>query len=100
MKIESRVVAVSWIPSEAVTGAMKAPFGLGLAHYDKPLPEVLGDLLSRPRRRLASPVCLDGDGQPLGSEGGSHSLGGANELGGRRTGTDTDQQSFARCPGT
>lgn len=44
MKIESRVVAVSWIPSEAVTGAMKAPFGLGLAHYDEPLPEVLGDL--------------------------------------------------------
>ena len=44
MKIESRVVAVSWIPSEAVTGAMKAPFGLGLAHYDRPLPEVLGDL--------------------------------------------------------
>ena len=44
MKIESRVVAVSWIPSEAVTGAMKAPFDLGIAHYDEPLPDVLGDL--------------------------------------------------------
>ncbi len=44
MKIESRVVAVSWIPSEAVKGAMKAPFELGIAHYDQPLPDVLGDL--------------------------------------------------------
>jgi hypothetical protein len=44
MKIESRVVAVSWIPSEAIKGAMKAPFELGVAHYDQPLPEVLGDL--------------------------------------------------------
>lgn len=44
MKIESRVVAVSWIPSEAIKGAMKAPFELGIAHYDAPLPDVLGDL--------------------------------------------------------
>lgn len=44
MKIESRVVAVSWIPSEAVKGAMKAPFELGVAHYDQPLPDELGDL--------------------------------------------------------
>lgn len=44
MRIESRVVAVSWIPSEAVKGAMKAPFELGIAHYDEPLPDVLGDL--------------------------------------------------------
>ena len=44
MKIESRVVAVSWIPSEAVKGALKAPFELGIAHYDEPLPDRLGDL--------------------------------------------------------
>ena len=44
MRVESRVVAVSWIPSEAVKGAMKAPFELGIAHYDAPLPDVLGDL--------------------------------------------------------
>jgi hypothetical protein len=44
MQIESRVVAVSWIPSEAVKGAMKAPFEMGVAHYDEPLPDVLGDL--------------------------------------------------------
>ena len=44
MRIEARVVAVSWIPSEAVQGAMKAPFELGLSHYDEAPPEVLGDL--------------------------------------------------------
>lgn len=44
MRIESRVTAVSWIPSEAVRGAMKAPFELGIAHYDAPPPDVLGDL--------------------------------------------------------
>jgi hypothetical protein len=44
MKVESRVVGVSWIPSEAIKGAMKAPFELGLAHYDDPLPDQLGDL--------------------------------------------------------
>lgn len=44
MRIESRVVAVSWIPSEAVKGATKAPFELGIAHYDQPLPDTLGDL--------------------------------------------------------
>ena len=36
MQVESRVVAVSWIPSEAVKGALKAPFELGVAHYDEP----------------------------------------------------------------
>lgn len=41
---EARVVAVSWIPSEAVKGTMKMPFDFGIAHYDDPLPEVLGDL--------------------------------------------------------
>ena len=44
MRIESRVVAVSWIPSEAVKGAAKVPFEMGITHYDEPLPDVLGDL--------------------------------------------------------
>lgn len=44
MRIEQRVVAVSWIPSEAVTGPMKVGFQVGVGHYDEPLPEVLGDL--------------------------------------------------------
>jgi hypothetical protein len=44
MRIESSVVTVSWIPSEAVRGAMKLPFEMGLAHYDDPLPDRLDDL--------------------------------------------------------
>jgi hypothetical protein len=41
MRIESSVVTVSWIPSEAVKGMTKAPFELGLAHYDPPPPDEL-----------------------------------------------------------
>ncbi len=44
MKIEARVVGVSWIPSEALKGPLKVPFELGITHYDEPLPDVLGDL--------------------------------------------------------
>jgi hypothetical protein len=44
MRIEASVTAVSWIPSEAVTGAMfRAPFEMGLSHYDEPPPEVLSN---------------------------------------------------------
>src|SRR6266540_2760400 len=44
MKFESSVTAVSWIPFEAVNGFLAVPFGMGLAHYDEPLPARLGDL--------------------------------------------------------
>jgi hypothetical protein len=44
MRMESSVTSVSWIPSEAVTGANKPMFELGIAHYDNPPPDVLGDL--------------------------------------------------------
>jgi hypothetical protein len=44
MRIESAVTSVSWIPSEAVTGMTKAPFELGVAHYDDPPPDVIHDL--------------------------------------------------------
>ncbi|MEL7207948.1 MAG: cyclic nucleotide-binding domain-containing protein [Actinomycetota bacterium] len=44
MRIESSVTTVSWIPSEAVRGAMRAPFELGLSHYDDPPPDVVDDL--------------------------------------------------------
>ena len=37
-RIESRVTAVSWIPSEAVTGASKAALAT-VGHYDDPLPD-------------------------------------------------------------
>ncbi|HVL33745.1 MAG TPA: cyclic nucleotide-binding domain-containing protein [Actinomycetota bacterium] len=44
MRISSSVTSLSWIPSEAVTGAMKMPFEVGVAHYDDPPPDVLDDL--------------------------------------------------------
>jgi len=44
MRIESSVTSVSWIPSEAIAGAMKVPFEMGIAHYDPPPPEVLDDI--------------------------------------------------------
>ena len=44
MRIESSVIAMSWIPSEAVGGMTRLPFDMGVAHYDVPPPEVLDDL--------------------------------------------------------
>jgi hypothetical protein len=44
MRISSSVTSISWIPSEAIKGAMKVPFSVGMAHYDDPLPEVIDDL--------------------------------------------------------
>jgi Cyclic nucleotide-binding domain len=38
MRYESSVISLSWIPSEAVTGSLKAAFDGGLAHYDDPPP--------------------------------------------------------------
>src|SRR6266705_2739304 len=52
MKFESSVTAVSWIPFEAVTGFLAVPFGMGLAHYDQPLPARLDDLDEWHRRDL------------------------------------------------
>lgn len=44
MRIGSQVTSVSWIPSEAIPGAMKIPMLLGIGHYDPPPPERLEDL--------------------------------------------------------
>ncbi|MGI9032588.1 MAG: cyclic nucleotide-binding domain-containing protein [Acidimicrobiales bacterium] len=44
MRIESVVTAISWIPSEAVTGMTKLPFEMGVSHYDPPLPDVIDNL--------------------------------------------------------
>jgi Cyclic nucleotide-binding domain len=44
MRIESSVVGVSWIPSEAVPGLVKVGFEVGMMDYDQPPPDVLGDL--------------------------------------------------------
>ena len=44
MRIESSVIAISWIPSEAVEGLPKIPFTMGMAHYDDPPPDEIEDL--------------------------------------------------------
>jgi hypothetical protein len=44
VRIESSVTAVTWIPSEAIEGMPKLPFELGMAHYDEPPPDSLGNL--------------------------------------------------------
>src|SRR4029450_1149627 len=44
MRIESSITSLSWIPQGAVEGWLRLPFELGVAHYDPPPPEVLGDL--------------------------------------------------------
>lgn len=43
MRIDGSATSISWIPSEAVKGATKLPFTMGVAHYDDPPPEALGD---------------------------------------------------------
>jgi hypothetical protein len=43
-RFESSVTAISWIPSEAITGLSKIPFELGVTHYDEPPPDQLDDL--------------------------------------------------------
>jgi hypothetical protein len=57
MRIESSVTSVSWIPSEAVSGLMKAGFTAGVVHYDDPPPDVitsLADLHAAERFRFAN----------------------------------------------
>ena len=44
MRIEASVACLSWIPPTAVEGAFGLPFGLGIAHYDKPPPGAAPDI--------------------------------------------------------
>jgi hypothetical protein len=41
MRIETSVLSLSWIPSEAVTGLPKSMFEAGVTHYDEPPPDVI-----------------------------------------------------------
>jgi len=60
MRYESSVISLSWIPSEAVTGSLKAAFDGGLAHYDDPPPgelagpAALAELKAASRFRFAN----------------------------------------------
>jgi hypothetical protein len=44
MRHQSSITSLSWIPSEAVEGSQRLAFDAGMAHYDKPPPEVIEDL--------------------------------------------------------
>jgi hypothetical protein len=44
MRVESTIMSLSWIPSEAVTGYSKTFFSMGMGHYDDPPPDVIHDL--------------------------------------------------------
>ncbi len=92
MRIESSVFSISWIPSEAVAGAMKLPFEKGLAHYDTAPPETVTDLEElRLADRFRFANKLDAwievvDGRIVGhGQSGSGSIGStALRLGGRQ----------------
>ncbi|NDL56760.1 cyclic nucleotide-binding domain-containing protein [Phytoactinopolyspora mesophila] len=42
--LSATATSLSWIPSEAVTGAARRAFDVGFAHYDAPPPDVIDDL--------------------------------------------------------
>jgi hypothetical protein len=44
MRHEGCVTSLSWIPSDAVTGASRLAYEAGFTHYDQPPPEDLGDI--------------------------------------------------------
>jgi hypothetical protein len=80
VRIESSVTSLSWIPSEAVTGMTRLPFDMGVARYDAPPPDVLGDLdalREADRFRFANDLRAwieveDGKVVAWGQEGGGH----------------------------
>jgi hypothetical protein len=41
MRAESTVASVSWIPSESISGLLRAGFDIGFTHYDDPPPDLL-----------------------------------------------------------
>ncbi len=78
MRLEGSVTTLSWIPSEAVTGLAKLPFGSGVAHYDTAPPDTIGvpgttltELRDADRFRfanhLAAWIDVDGDGRIAGA---------------------------------
>ena len=57
MRLESSVLSLSWIPSEAISGMPRLPFDLGVVRYDDPPPEEVtdpGPLLGDDRVRFAN----------------------------------------------
>src|SRR5262249_33287317 len=52
MRIESTVTALSWIPSEAISGLSRLPFALGTVHYAAPPPADLTEFGDDPIEAL------------------------------------------------
>src|SRR5438477_136581 len=44
MRYEATAMSLSWIPSEAIGGAMRMPFDAGFTHYDEPPPDHIEDI--------------------------------------------------------
>lgn len=81
MRHHAVVTSLSWIPSEAVRGAMRLPFVLGVSHYDRPPPPTVDDLealRSADRFRFANELSgwveVDDDGAIVGAgyDGAGH----------------------------
>ena len=62
MRHESYVTFLSWIPSEAATGAARVAFGTGPARYDNPPPGEPGDFDGLRRRTGSVPRTFCGPG--------------------------------------
>jgi hypothetical protein len=43
MRVESRVVSISWVPSDSVAGVARLPFVIGLERHDDPPPDHVED---------------------------------------------------------
>jgi hypothetical protein len=74
MRHERCVTSLSWIPSEAITGATRVAFDAGFTHYDDPPPGELGELdelRAANRFRFANVlrawIDVDGSGRITGS---------------------------------
>ena len=62
MRHESYVTFLSWIPSEAATGAARVAFGTGPARYDNPPPGEPGDFDGLRQRTGSVPPTFCGPG--------------------------------------
>ncbi len=72
MRVDSRVLSVSWIPSGSVSGAARLPFAIGLARHDEPPPDHVENpraLLEggsiRQAHELSAWVDFDQSGRPV-----------------------------------
>ena len=91
-RISASATCLSWIPPQAVEGAFKVPFSLGLAHYDVPPPPSAPDvdgLLAGDAIRFANQLrawidVADGQITGYGMDGGGRLANTTVRLGSRR----------------